>query len=165
MIVYEGIDLIGKLLAGSDYRINMMYMEFRNGGLPAPVYTVDPAQGRAYYQALDAGTGATDYIRVPLIATPTLTSSDATKFLTNRLTVLATSFGKSAGQGGQAFSSVAGSVVFGVALVAAPDPNDATQDLVYSRSYDFTAIVKRDNEEVSILWPHTLAESLSSSST
>lgn len=162
MIVYEGIDLIARILAGQDYRINTMYLEFKNGG--APSYTVDPAQGRSYYAALDSGGGASDYLRVALTTSPVLTSSDPTKFLANIMTILATTFGKNAGQGGFEFSAAAGSVVFGVALVAAPDPDDASQDLVFDRSYSFTALEKRANEEISILYPRTFAESISSSS-
>jgi len=167
MIIYDGIDLLGKLLAGEDYEINTMYMEFRNGGLPAPVVTPDPSEGRSYYAALDTGLSDRDYIRVPLTADPTLESSDPTKFSTNRVQFVALSGGYTIGRGGHAFSAAAQSVVYGVALVAAPDPDDPTQDIVFSRSYapaDFTAKLKLVNEEISIVWPHTFGESMLSSS-
>jgi len=74
------------------------------------------------------------------------------------------STGSTAGQGGHPFTAASLSTVFGVALVAAPDANDASEDLVFSRSYDFTPISKRINEEISINWPHTFGDEMLSSS-
>ena len=167
MIIYNGIDLLGRLLAGQAIEINCMYLEFKNGGLPYPVVTPDPSEGRSYYAALDTGLSDRDYIRVPLTADPTVESSDVTKFLTNRVQFIALSAGYSAGRGGHPFTAAAQSVIYGVALVAAPDLDDASQDIVFSRSYapsDFTAKVKLVNEEISIVWPHTFGDAMLSSS-
>lgn len=162
IVTYEGIDLLGKLLAGRDYTVNTMYMEFTNG--VAPSITPDPAEGRAYYAALDTGLSASDYLRIPLSVEPSLESTDPTKFETNRAMFFAMSTGQTAGLGGHLFSAAETSKVYGVALVAAPDPNDASQDIVYSRSYDFTPKQKQVDEEISIIWSQVFGEEMLSSS-
>lgn len=163
IIVYEGVDLLAAILAGQSYSINTMYMEFQNGGI-APVVTPDPADGRSYYAAMESGVGAADYIRLPLTANPTRESTDASKFSGNRINYFAMSTGATAGRGGHTFSDTAGSIVYGVALVAAPDVDDASQDIVFSRSYNFSPKTKQANEEVSIAWGHVFGEELTSSS-
>lgn len=163
IVTYEGIDLLGKLLAGRDYTINTMYMEFSNGGT-TPSITPDPAAGRSYYAALDTGLSASDYLRIPLSVEPSLESTDATKFETNKATFFGMSTGQTAGRGGHIFSASETSKVYGVALVAAPDPNDASQDIVFSRSYDFTPKQKQTDEEISIIWSHVFGEEMLSSS-
>jgi len=163
IVTYEGIDLLGKLLAGQDININTMYMEFTNNP-PAPTVTPDPADGRSYYAALDSGLTDLDYIRVPLISDPTLEATDDDKFSTNRVNFFAMSTGSTAGRGGHVFSNGAGSQIYGVALVAAPDINDASQDIVFSRSYNFLAKDKQVNEEISISWSHIFGENIASSS-
>ena len=162
MVTYAGIDLLGKLLAGQDYTINTMYMEFTNEA-SAPVVTPDPADGRNYYAALEAPGNTSDYIRVALIADPTLEATDA-NFTTNRVNFFAMSTGSTAGRGGHVFSNAAPSKIYGVALVAAPDADDASQDIVFSRSYNFTAKDKQVNEEISIGWSHIFGEDIASSS-
>lgn len=163
IVVYEGIDLLGKMLAGRDYTINTMYMEFRNGGT-TPTITPDPAEGRSYYAALESGLSDSDYLRIVLGAEPSLSSTDESKFETNKATFFAMSTGETAGMGGHVFSAAETSKVYGVALVAAPDPNDSSQDLVFSRSYDFTPKQKQIDEEISIIWSHVFGEEMLSSS-
>ena len=160
IVTYSGIDLLGKLLAAQDYAVNTMYMEFTNGVVPS--ITPDPADGRSYYAALDSGLSASDYLRIPLGASATLSSTDALKFETNKATFFAMSTGSTAGMGGHLFGT--SSKVYGVALVAAPDPSDASQDIVFSRSYDFTAKDKQVDEEISIIWSHVFGEEMLSSS-
>ena len=162
-VVYEGIDILAKLLAGQSLEINTMYLEFQNGGT-TPTVVVDPSEGRSYYAALDAGLSTRDYIRVPLTADPVLSTTDSTKFVSNRATFLAMSTGVIEGEGGKPFSAAAVSKVYGVALVAAASTSDPSQDLVFSRSYDLTPVTKRVNEEISISWPHTFDEDMLSSS-
>jgi hypothetical protein len=159
MITYEGLDLLGKLVAGVGTKFNTMYLEFTNED-SAPTVVPDPADGRSYYAALEAPGNTKDYIRVPLVADPVLSSSDAGKFDTNKVSCLAMSTGVSAGRGGHAFSSAAPSLVFGVALVAAPDPDDASQDIVFARSYDFAEKEKLPSEEVSVQLSEIFSESM-----
>jgi hypothetical protein len=160
IIVYEGVDLLAAILAGQPYDINTMYMEFTNGVVPT--VTPDPADGRDYYAALESGLSDRDYIRVTLTANPTRESTDETKFTGNKINYFAMSTGATAGRGGKAFTT--GSKVYGVALVAAPDVDDASQDVVFSRSYNFTEKTKQVNEEISIAWGHVFGEELTSSS-
>ena len=163
LVVFEGIDILGKLLAATGIQINMLYMEFNNGG--ALAIDPDPADGRAYYAGLETdGNDDHGYLRIPLLGAPELTSSDETKFVSNQVTFNAQTQGSAGLRGATEFSTAAGSIVFGIALVAAPDVDDASQDLVFSRSYDFTPHVKLANEEVSIGWKHTFPEEISSSS-
>ena len=163
LVVYEGIDLLGKLLAGEDYEINTVYFEFNNGGA-IPVVP-DPTEGRSYYQGLETdGDDNHGYLRVGLQGSPVLSASDTSKFATNRVTFNASSQGAAGMRGATAFSAAAGSVVFGIALVSAPDVDDPTQDIVFSRSYDFTGHIKLVNEEVRIQYSHVFPEEISSSS-
>lgn len=158
MITYEGLDLLGKLAAGVGTKFNMMYLEFTNEAGDPPIIVPDPADGRSYYTALEAPGNTRDYIRVPLVVDPVLSSSDVTKFATNKVSCLAMSTGVSAGRGGHTFES--GSKVFGVALVAAPDPDDASQDIVFSRNYDFIFKTKSASDEISIQMAETFSEAM-----
>lgn len=164
MITYEGLDLLGKLVAGVGTKFNTMYLEFTNEG-SVPTVVPDPADGRSYYAALEAPGNTKDYVRVALVADPVLSSSDTDKFATNKVSCLAMSTGETAGRGGHEFSSDAGSKVFGVALVASPDPDDASQDIVFSRSYDFVYKTKLPSEEISVQMAEIFGEAMTSSST
>jgi hypothetical protein len=161
IVTYEGIDLLGKLLAGSDLKVNTMYMEFTNNPT-VPSISPDPADGRSYYAALDSGGSDSDYLRIPLGSETSLSSTDDTKYETNKATFFGMSTGQTAGRGGKVFGT--NSKVYGVALVAAPDPNDASKDIVFSRSYDFTAKTKQVDEEISIIWSHVFGDEMLSSS-
>jgi hypothetical protein len=160
IIVYEGIDLIVKILAGQDVEMNVVYLEFTNAAVP--VVVPDPAQGRSYYAALETGLTDRDYIRLSLAASPMISSTDPDIYAGNKITYFAMSQGDSTGYGGHAFTS--GSQVYGIALVSAPDADDRTQDLVFSRSYDFTAKTKLAGEEISVIWSHVFGEESGSSS-
>ena len=161
-VVYEGLDILGRLLAGADVKINVVYMEFVNGGTP-PVVVVDPAAGRSYYAALEAVPQTKDYIRVPLVGSPQ-TSASNVDFVSNKVTFVSLSADALAGRGGQPFNNASDSKVFGIALVAAADVNDASQDKVFARSYDFTPKTKLLGEEISIVWSQIFGESMISSS-
>lgn len=163
MVIYTGIDLLGKLLSGQAVSPNVAYMEYQNGGV-IPTVTPDPADGRAYYAALEASGLIQDYIRTSLIGTPMLSTTDATKFATNKVTFFAMSTAMTAGKGGRAFSAAAGSVVYGLALAYAADADDASQDVVFARTYNFTPITKQVNEEISITWSHEFGDEIVTSS-
>jgi len=164
MIMYQGLDMLMKLLTGQGgVSINTMYLEFQNGGTP-PVITPDPADGRTYYAALESGLTAADYLRIPFSNVPTLSTTDVSKFLANKGTFFAMSTGQTVGRGGKPFSAGDGSIVYGIALVCAADVADASQDIVFSRTYNFTAISKEVGQEISMTWAHILDESMISSS-
>jgi len=153
MITYAGTDMLTKLLSGQNgLPVNVMYMEFDNSGSP-PTIVPDPADGRNYYEDLESGLSTSDYIRVPLVNTPVLSSDDALKYLSNIATFFAMSTGFSAGLGGKPFTSASNSTVYGIALVCAPSISDRTQDIVFSRDYDFLPILKGAGQEISITQP------------
>jgi hypothetical protein len=169
-VVYEGLDILGRMLAGvADEGLNVVYFEFENDN-PNPGSIVQPSidltRGRSYYAALenDAATTKRDYLRVSLLSVPSLDTSDPSLFVSNRVTFIATTVGSVAGEGGQPFNVARLSTVYGVALVYAPDPNDRTEDMVFARSYDMTPKQLGANEQISIVWRHTIPEEVSSSS-
>lgn len=131
-----------KLFGSGDrnYRINRMYIEFENvasSGDLVSVPTYDEYDGRAYYDNL---ASPRDYLRVPLIGTPEIFIADGFEnYFTegadgNALRFFAQTVG-TAGINGRTFSDSVNSKIFGVALVAAPEDGDRTQDVLISRGY------------------------------
>lgn len=127
-------------LGDSSYKINRMYLEFENVAAPGTAVSVPTflvTAGLAYYQGLLAPK---DYLSVPLLGQPTLSiATGYESYFTagvdgNKLTFLAQSVG-SVGVNGTAFSNALNSKIYGVALVAAPDSGDPTEDIVVARGY------------------------------
>lgn len=155
---YEWGAIVRRLLATGDnaYKISAMYLEFANGTPPLTVTTPDRTWNAAYYQSLIGR----DYLAVPIRATQ-LASSDLVTYPNGNQVIFTA---KSGGDGlvglanGLEFSSAASSVVTGAALVAQPDLNDPTQDLVLSAMYfDADAQqVKLSSSEIGIDWELTL---------
>ncbi len=114
------------------YKVNAVYVEFQNvpsPGDPGTVPSYDRDEGTEYYTAL---TGDRDYLRVPLVAEPTLDVGDGyEEFFTgedddcNRMTFFAQTAG-TLGVNGLAFGSATNSVAVGIALVATPVWADRT---------------------------------------
>jgi hypothetical protein len=151
LVTYEGSDVLAKILAGTvTVPVNYVYIEFGNSSPSIP--TATRTQGRAYYDALTGGS-ATDFLRVPLIATPSLTAS-STNYSGNQATFTAISNATS-GQNGQSFSSGASSEVVGAALVVAPSASDQSQDYVFSRYYLGSTIAKASGQEIVVQWAVT----------
>jgi len=169
-VVYEGMDLLALMIAGlAPEGLNAMYLEFEDDNavptaISQPVINLDA--GRSYYAALEVDALVTkrDYLRVSLAAAPTLDTTDATKYVQNRVLFIASSLGQTAGEGGLPFSVARLSTVYGMALVNAPDANDRTQDSVFARTYDFTPKVYATNEQVQLWWRHSVTEDGISSS-
>lgn len=122
------------------YRANVMYVEFEN--LINPLLTSTPPDfdqdDLAYYQAL-AGSGTRDYLRVPVeaAATADLAPDDASLLyagLVSRVEVHAVA-ASGPGVHGKPFSDIAGSIVCGAAIVAAPDLDDPARDVLIARAY------------------------------
>jgi len=155
LILYNGADILGRLLAGqSSYAVNMLYLEFQNtvGVITPPV--VSRADGIAYYNGLSASPD-TDFLRLPLLVDPSVDASSA-DYESNQATFFAESEGTT-GFFGKAFSQGASSFVFGAALVAAPDPADQSKDVVFSRVYlgelGWTdAVDKQDGKQIGVTW-------------
>lgn len=122
------------------YRANVMYVEFEN--LVNPILTSTPPDfdqdDLFYYQAL-AGSGTRDYLRVPIeaAAIADLASDDASLLyagLVSRVEVHAVA-ASGPGVHGKPFTDIAGSIVCGAAIVAAPDLDDPARDVLIARAY------------------------------
>lgn len=151
LILYSGADCLSSLLAGDErYAITTMYLEYKNGTggapIPAPVY--DRTGGIAYYNTI---VGA-DILRVPLAAVPTITTSGS-DYLGNKATFFSISEGTVGEVNSLAFTTAADSAVYGAALVATRDPDDRSQDVIFSRVYFPTKLTKLAGLEVGVVWP------------
>jgi hypothetical protein len=141
----DWVVMASKLFGFGDrnYRIRGMYLEYQNVALVTDVATV-PTYTRAdnltYYQGL-SGLGDVGYLRVPLASTPGMSVSAGLQSylgtnapVGNALTCMALTAGV-AGVNGVPFTVGVNSKLFGAALIAAPDWDDPTQDLVFARAY------------------------------
>lgn len=157
LFMYEGAEACAQLLRGeATYKAAGMYIEFQNVADPDDLVTV-PTYGRGdgvqYYNDL-VSSPDTDYLRVPLIAA-NLSSSDTSKYsLGNVINFVASTTG-TLGVHGKTFSDSVNSKVFGGAIIAIPDENDSTKDLVISRFYFSPSRqrVKLPNSQLGVEWP------------
>lgn len=154
LILYGGADVLAKLLAGNpEYKINAMYLEFKNLADPSDPITppvFDRTGGRDYYDGLVSSLD-TDFVRVPLASVPLLQATD-TDYSNNQITFFSISSG-SVGFHGKTFSSAANSAVYGAALVATPGGSDQAQDVVYARVYSgIDKILKESSREIGVTW-------------
>lgn len=126
-----------RLLRGDiNYRLSMAYLEFQNvasPGDPADEVVFDFADGVEYFTAL-SGSSDRDYIRATLtVSEPTIADGMSALFPKgNKINAYAVSNGI-VGVNGKPFSESDNSVICAVAVVATPDKDDPTQDLIYSR--------------------------------
>lgn len=135
-LMYDWATIVAKLLAGEPdgkpYRISAMYIEFENnGGAAVDIPTVARDETVSYYDDL---ASPRDYLRVPINAA-VVESTDETDYPGgNKVTFYGQTQG-SAGVGGLEFSDAVQSRVYGGALVATPNYDDPTQDLILVRFY------------------------------
>ena len=152
LILYSGADVTAKAWVGQ-WTVNTMYLEFQqlaNPGDTVPPPAFGRADGIAYYNGL-SGSPNTDFLRVPLTVPPAFSASGA-DYDNNEVTLNALSEG-TAGFFGKLFSDSVNSAVYGAALVAAPDPSDQSQDVVFSRVYsDIGTIPKEAGFQIGITW-------------
>lgn len=152
--VFSGIDLMVKLLSGeidSYPGINGIYIEFENTADPASVVvpSVDTTKGVEYYRAL---SGQRDYLRVPALLYGKLSATD-TRYRSNKAHYLGNSGGAN-GVNGLQFSAMAGSAVYGAALVhLGKTPAD---DIVYARHYMPAAKGVPAEQQVGMSWISSL---------
>jgi len=147
LVLYGAADILALLIAGNaDYKLNVMYIEFQNtGGTPVPAPSFNRTGGRAYYDGLVSA----DYLRVPVLTSPALSAS-ASQYENNQAAFFAVTEGV-LGVHGTAFNTT--SVVYGAALVAAPDIGDQSRDIVFSRVYtEIGSIQKEVGHEVGVSW-------------
>lgn len=143
-----------------DYHVSAMYIEYENVGAPEDPISEDPEFDRAlgvdHYAAL---SGTRDYLRVALTLEPSLViSTDYTEYFTpgengNQLTFFAQTSGAE-GVNALPFSHVVNSKVYAAALVATPDFNDRTKDVVFARTvFDVEdQITKEASSQIGITW-------------
>jgi hypothetical protein len=133
IITFDWAAIVAQLLCGNrSYDINGAYVEFTNTGTPPIAAPPSVRDGIAYYNGLN-GTSA-DYVRVPLVSA-LVSSTDPVNYPAgNQATFFAqTAAAQVQGVHGLAFGD--SSIIYGAALVAIPQPDDRTQDLVLIRLY------------------------------
>lgn len=149
IIPFQGADIMAKLLSGDlTWAVGAMFFEFENtAGTPT---VPSPARGEniSYYLSDLALEADKDYMRVPLVIPPGISSSDSAKYDGNQVTFFAITSGVQ-GVHGKTFDHTVDSKVYGVALAATPDPDQYTQDRLFSRSYDgFDPVPKEDGYQI-----------------
>lgn len=154
LILYGGADILALLIGGqSDYKLRTMYLEFQNLADPSDPIT-PPTFGRgdgiSYYNGLISSPDR-DFIRISLGVSPSFNTSGA-DYLNN----ITTFFGQSEGTvgfHGKPFGEASNSAIFGAALVASPDTEDQSKDIVFSRAYSgIDKILKQAGFEIGVTW-------------
>lgn len=151
----------------ADYRIRAFYVEYENVASPGDPVTVPGDvpldEGVDYYLSL---SGSRDFLRVPVVGLAGIDpGSGYEEFFTgsdhgNRISLQAVSSG-SVGVLGRPFSDTVNSTVCGLAIVATPDWDDITQDLVFARGY-YAAdkqVPKAAGRQLAFSWNHTFETS------
>ena len=147
-----------------NYHISALYLEFENQADPAVEISVAPfgrELGITYYNNLGSSTNR-DFLRIPLILEPAGSVSTGfegnlpTEQQLNKLTFFAQSVG-TVGVHGKDFShsGVGGtSKVYAAALVAAPDFNDRTKDVIFARTMFQPAnqVTKEASSQIGLTW-------------
>lgn len=139
---------------GKSYHVGGMYIEFDNSGSPVnPTPTIARSGGLSYYNSVAAPR---DYLRVAISATEEENTDDALYGSANMAKFWAQTAGTT-GVNGLQFSDAANSIVYGGALVAFLDADDAAQDLVLARFYFDAAnqLEKLVGSQIGLLWRWT----------
>lgn len=150
--------ITGRLLRGDvNYRLSLAYLEFQNvssPGDPADEVTFGFSDSVEYYTAL-SGSSDRDYIRAPLtVSEPSIeTGMEETFPKGNKINAYAVTSGI-VGVNGKPFSESANSVICSIAIVATPDRDDPTKDLIYARwnADDSKQWAKVDGQQITLEW-------------
>jgi hypothetical protein len=133
--------VLARLLADQSYpyAARKLYVEFQNVNDPE-TDTVSPpvgfatSEGVEYYADLDSGSGI-DYLRIDIAsATPKLLS-DYPGSVLNAVEYLGYASSSNVGELGTSFGYAHNSLVYGLALVACPEPNNPSADIIIGRKY------------------------------
>ena len=144
------------------YKVSVMYLEFENNsdGGPISVPSFNREDGIEYYNNLSSNPWR-DYLRVPIRPDPDIVVAPGfEQYLDpdegNCCVFFAQSQG-SFGVHGVAFSDGVHSIVYGVALAAAPVTNDPTQDVLFARSYyqSENQVPKVPSGQIGVQYPMT----------
>jgi hypothetical protein len=153
LILYSGADLMAQALGNSGKQLNYLYFEFTNQNTISPV-TPARDQGIGYYNMLPGSSGGNvgpDYLRVPLVTNPVLSSTGA-NYAGNSVTFSAMTAGYATGVHGLAITDGT-SKFYGVALASIGANDVPAQDVVFSRSYfDANAITKLAGQQLAAYW-------------
>jgi hypothetical protein len=147
-----------------NYHISAVYLEFENQMDPEVQISAAPFSrdlGISYYNAL-VNNPTRDFLRIPLILEPAggvSTGYEAnlpTDQQLNKLTFFVQSVG-TAGVHGKMFSHSAPngtSKVFAAALVAAPNFNDRTKDVIFARTVFLpqNQVTKEASSQIGLTW-------------
>lgn len=154
-IQFGAADAVGKLLTGDTrYAPAGMYIQYVNNMGAWSTPTDYGRDAKAYFHTLSGGN--TDILRVPLLVTPSADSSSDSLYDTNRVTFLAQTAGVDGAAGliQPAVTFQRGvSTVVGGGLIAMPDADDYTKDVILTRGYLEDALERpADPHEVLLRW-------------
>jgi hypothetical protein len=158
LVMYDWATIVAQLLRnnpdGKPHHISAMLLEFENNGgaeVDPPSYT--RADAATYYDSLGTHPDR-DILRVPLTAS-SLESTERNFFPGGNLINFFAQTEGVVGRHGKEFSSAEQSRVFGAALIATPDFDDPTQDLVFSRIYysdPDQQLIKTAGSQIGLQW-------------
>ena len=146
-----------------NYRISAIYFEFENVSTPETVVSESASFPKdlsiSYYNSFASDR---DFLRVPLIIEPTLSTSVGyedklpVEHQDNQLTFFAQTSGNSGVRGVGFGNNVDGknSKIYAAALVAAPDFNDPTKDVIFARTVFSSGhqVPKEASSQIGITW-------------
>lgn len=143
------------------YKLSAVYIEYENTASPGDPVTppsFDKSEGVEYYSAL-SGSSDRDYLRLPVSGVAARLADGFEGADENVIDFTAITEG-TVGVHGKPFSAAANSTIFGVALVAAPDWDDPSADLVFGRAYYETAdqLVKPAGGQVTVVYTEEFPE-------
>lgn len=139
-----GLNVIATSLYTNSHCINYMYILYWNMVEPQPG-TLTPSAGDITAASLRAASEG--YLRVPLLQHSNVDAVLSVQAIT--------AAAYDVGDAGFELTD-SGSNIFAAGLVMAPNPADASKDVLFSAAVFPSAIVKIANAQVSILWEVTI---------
>ena len=160
-VLYDWGAIVSKLLRndpdGKAHHIAGMYIEYDNSGTVTP-FTIDRDENNSYYSNLNSNDPNQDYLRVPLIATSG-SNSNSSNFSDDNVATFHSQSAGTTGIHGNTFSDVAGSIVYGGALVAFRNgEGDSSNDLILARFIYpvINQLPKIAGSQIGVTWSVTL---------
>jgi len=153
-VQYGAADIIGRVLCGDTRAVPAgMYLEFTNN---LGAWVQPTGFGRSGYNYFHSLAADTDIIQVPLVISPGYDST-GTPYDSNRVTFVAQSGGVDGvmGENGNLAFTRGVSYIVGGGVIAMPDTDDWSQDIVFTRGYTTAAsavLRPADPNEVMMRW-------------
>jgi hypothetical protein len=145
LVTYQGADILAKAVAGA-LNINTMYLVFENDAGAIRI-SEDLGNIAATYAETSSDRG---YVRVSTMGEP-IYSASTDDYTNNEVVFLGVTDGTSEGDTVEDGTSV----FYHTALVAAPDADDQTEDLIFSCTDLTTEISKVAGAQIGIRWTLT----------